>query len=111
MALSSTTLLSSLGFLLLCHASLAQLETGEGRSPWEGSRRLGSQSECRIERLNAQEPRRTVESEAGRSEFFDESNEQFDCAGVSAVRRTIQPGGLQLPSFSNAPTLVYIIQG
>ncbi|KAJ6817854.1 glutelin type-A 1-like [Iris pallida] len=97
----------SLAFLLLSsHASLAD-QFGESQ---EG-RRLGTQSQCRIERLRAQEPRRRIDAEAGFTEHFDENDEQFDCAGVSAFRRTIQPGGLVLPFFSNSPILLYVLRG
>ncbi|KAF8370144.1 hypothetical protein HHK36_031839 [Tetracentron sinense] len=69
------------------------------------------QSECRIESLSALEPSRLIESEAGVTEFWDENNEQLDCTGVAAVRYVIQPRGLLLPSFHNAPRLSYIVQG
>lgn len=52
-----------------------------------------------------------IESEAGVSEIWDETEQQFECAGVSPERHTIQPNGLILPSYSNYPTLNYIIQG
>ncbi|XP_072956558.1 cocosin 1-like [Typha angustifolia] len=74
-------------------------------------RRYGEQSRCRVERLHALEPVRRLESEAGVTEYYDESNEQLECAGVSAMRQTIESNGLLLPSYSNAPHLVYILQG
>lgn len=52
-----------------------------------------------------------MKSEAGITDYFDEDNEQFRCAGVSAIRRVIEPNGLLLPSFSNAPRLIYIVKG
>ncbi|XP_020272219.1 glutelin type-A 1-like [Asparagus officinalis] len=100
----------SLSLLLLFDVSLAQFGE-QGRSPFGSQRRFGSQSRCRIERLNAQEPRRRVESEAGLTEYFDEDNEQFECAGVAAHRRIVQPGGLVLPKFYNAHALTYVVQG
>ncbi|XP_065006780.1 cocosin 1-like [Musa acuminata AAA Group] len=109
MAASSLAALFSISLLLLllCHGSL-----GFGQGGWGSAHRLGAQQgECQIERLNALSPTRSVQSEAGVTEYFDENNEQFKCAGVNAFRRTLQPRGLLLPSFSNAPRLVYIIQG
>ncbi|KAG6498064.1 hypothetical protein ZIOFF_045972 [Zingiber officinale] len=105
----TTLILLSLALcLVLPHASLAQQGLGE---PWVAQRRLGYRSQCQLERLTALEPTRRVPSEAGFTEYFDQYNEQFQCAGVAAQRRTIQPKGLLLPSFSNAPTLTYIVQG
>lgn len=71
------------------------------------------QSGCgRIGRpLRVLEPTRRVDSEAGATEFYDERDGQLSCAGVSAARIQIQRNGLLLPSYSNSPRLVYIIQG
>ncbi|MQM15888.1 hypothetical protein Taro_048837 [Colocasia esculenta] len=91
---------------ILCHVSLAQ-------HPFHGGERrlAGQRSECRLQNLRAQEASRRVESEAGYSEYWDANDQQFECAGVAAVRKTIQPRGLLLPEFSNLPRLVYIVQG
>ncbi|OVA14900.1 11-S seed storage protein [Macleaya cordata] len=105
-------------FVLLLHGCVGQIEQQVSRG-WQGqqqqqqqqTRRYQDRSECRIQNLNAQEPSRRVESEAGVTEFWDQNNEQFECAGVSATRYIIQPRGLLLPSFANAPKLVYIVQG
>ncbi|MCD9559958.1 hypothetical protein HAX54_018337 [Datura stramonium] len=72
---------------------------------------LRSKTECQIEHLNAQEPNRRFESEAGVTEFWDFTQEQFECAGIQAVRHEIRRNGLLLPYYSNAPQLVYIVQG
>ncbi|URE03081.1 glutelin [Musa troglodytarum] len=109
MAASSSAALLSISLLLLplCHGSL-----GFGRGGWGSAHRRGAEEgECQIERLNALSPTRRVQSEAGVTEYFDENNEQFKCAGVNAFRRTLLPRGLLLPSFSNAPRVVHIIQG
>ncbi|KAA8543372.1 hypothetical protein F0562_021133 [Nyssa sinensis] len=66
---------------------------------------------CQIQRLNALEPTGRSQAEAGVTEFWDENNEQLECAGVAVVRHTIQPRGLLLPSYTNAPVLAYIVQG
>ncbi|XP_020081944.1 glutelin type-A 1-like [Ananas comosus] len=103
----------SLILLLLFHNSFAQLECDQGReqSPWQSHHWFRGQRECRLERLDALQPARRIQSEAGFTEFFDQGNEQFQCAGVSIRRRVIEPSGLLLPSYSNAPCLVYILQG
>ncbi|MCL7044410.1 hypothetical protein MKW94_024757 [Papaver nudicaule] len=110
---------SSLACLGFCFAfllsdCLGQIEQKAGG--WQSqqqkqSRHYQGQSQCRIENINAQEPNRRVESEAGVTEFWDQNNEQFECAGVAPARYIIQPNGLLLPFFVNAPRLVYIVQG
>ncbi|KAL6629603.1 hypothetical protein ACP70R_029368 [Stipagrostis hirtigluma subsp. patula] len=95
--------------LLLCHGSMAQL-FGPRISPWQ-SPRQGAFRGCRFDRLQPFEPLRRIRSEAGVTEYFDDNNEQFRCAGVSVIRRVIEPQGLLVPRYSNAPGLVYIIQG
>ncbi|KAK1267374.1 hypothetical protein QJS04_geneDACA019389 [Acorus gramineus] len=99
--------LSLLLLLLLFSGSLAQQE----RELRHHQRRFRDQSQCKLKRLRAAEPAQRIESEVGFSEFFDQEDVQFDCAGVAVVRHTIQPRGLLLPAFPNAPRLVYIVQG
>lgn len=78
----------------------------------QGSRQQQQQQgECQIQRISAQEPSDRLQSEAGETEFWNNNNEQFQCAGVSLIRHNIQPRGLLLPSYTNAPLLVYIEQG
>nr|6B4S_A Chain A, 11S globulin [Bertholletia excelsa]6B4S_B Chain B, 11S globulin [Bertholletia excelsa] len=67
--------------------------------------------ECRIQRLTAQEPQYRLEAEAGVSEVWDYTDQQFRCAGVAALRNTIRPQGLLLPVYTNAPKLYYVTQG
>ncbi|KAG6468849.1 hypothetical protein ZIOFF_073542 [Zingiber officinale] len=103
----------ALALLLLCHCcSSARISVGrqEEREQPYGQLRF-QQGMCGIERLSALEPSRRVQSEAGVTEYFDQLQQQMQCAGVSAYRRTIQPRGLLLPFFSNAPKLIYIVQG
>lgn len=101
----------SLCFLVLLHGCVAQVGFG-GQSPWQSSRGFTSgQRACRFERLEALEPSRRVQHEAGVTEYYDENNEMLRCAGLSARRRIIEPRGLRLPAYSNAPSLVYIKQG
>ncbi|ONK54880.1 uncharacterized protein A4U43_UnF10100 [Asparagus officinalis] len=66
--------------------SLRAKAYGRDEEVWE----LG---EYRTERLSAKELRRRIESEARVTEYFDESNEELDCAGVLAVRRTVSMVG------------------
>ncbi|CAK9169996.1 unnamed protein product [Ilex paraguariensis] len=88
-----------LSFLLLFHGCIAR------------QRGQQQQSECQIQRLTALEPREYVQAEAGVTELWDSRNEQLQCAGVSVIRHTIQPRGLLLPSYTNSPLLVYIVEG
>ena len=101
---TTTSLLSS----CLCALLLAPLFS-QGVDAWES--RQGASRECRFDRLQAFEPLRKARSEAGVTEYFDERNEQFRCAGVFVIRRVIEPQGLVVPRYSNTPALAYIIQG
>ena len=95
---------------LLFHGCLAQ--TYLEQSPFRAEqRRMTGQSSCRLENLRPQDAHRRVKSEAGLSEFWNNADQQFDCAGVAVVRNTIESRGLLLPEFSNSPRLVYIVQG
>lgn len=111
MAPSTLFVSFSLCLLVLLHGCAAQIGFG-GQSPWQTSRGFSSgQRACRFDRLEALEPSRRVKHEAGVTEYYDENNEQLRCAGLSARRRIIEPRGLRLPAYSNAPSLVYIKQG
>ncbi|KAK3028148.1 hypothetical protein RJ639_039009 [Escallonia herrerae] len=97
---SSHSLLSlSLVCLLLFHGCVAR------QQQWQ------QQNECQIQKINALEPNDRVQAEAGESELWDWKNDQFRCAGVAVIRHRIQSKGLLLPSYTNAPLLVYIEQG
>ncbi|KAG6724296.1 hypothetical protein I3842_03G253900 [Carya illinoinensis] len=61
--------------------------------------------------LDALKPTNRIEAEAGVIESWDPNHQQLQCAGVAVVRRTIEPNGLLLPHYSNAPQLVYIARG
>jgi Cupin len=101
----------SLCILVLFQGCVAQFDVG-GQSIWRSWRGFGAgQGACRFDRLDALEPSRHVQYEAGFTDFYEENNEQLRCAGLSALRRTIEPRGLLLPSYSNAPSLFYILQG
>ncbi|KAL0376796.1 UNVERIFIED_CONTAM: Legumin B [Sesamum calycinum] len=113
---SSLLLLSlSLGFLFLFHGCVAQLELQQ-QHYWKSlqqfqQHRLRAKTECQVQQLTARQPSYRLQSEAGVTEFWDANNEEFQCAGIEFVRHTIQPRGLLLPYYSNAPQLVYIVQG
>ncbi|XP_041004554.1 11S globulin seed storage protein Jug r 4 [Juglans microcarpa x Juglans regia] len=76
-----------------------------------GGRQQQQFGQCQLNRLAALEPTNRIEAEAGVIESWDPNNQQFQCAGVAVVRRTIEPNGLLLPQYSNAPQLVYIARG
>jgi len=99
--MAKLTLVSfSLCLLVLFNGCLAQRR--------QQQRQFG---ECRLDRLDALEPTHRVEAEAGVIESWDHNDQQFQCAGVAVIRRTIEPNGLLLPQYSNAPELVYIERG
>ncbi|KAL5851806.1 hypothetical protein ACOSQ3_006924 [Xanthoceras sorbifolium] len=97
MATYSSLLSFSLGLLILFHSCPAQI-----------SQRY--QTQCNIQNLNALEPQQRVESEAGYTEFWDQNDEQLQCANVAVIRHTIQQRGLLVPSYTNSPQLIYVLQ-
>ncbi|KAJ6412185.1 hypothetical protein OIU84_005275 [Salix udensis] len=96
----TNALLSFSLFLVLFHGSLGLT----------ADRSRNHQGQCQLDRLDALKPDNRVRSEAGLTESWDPNHDQFQCAGVAVVRRTIEPNGLLLPSYSNAPQLIYIVQ-
>lgn len=70
-----------------------------------------SQSECQFQSIQALEPTNQIKADAGLTEIWNHNDEQLKCAGVTVIRHTIEPNGLLLPSYSNAPQLIYVIQG
>ncbi|XP_050205091.1 11S globulin-like [Mercurialis annua] len=93
------SVLISLCLLVLFHGSLAYHQYQQ------------QQNQCQLDRLNALEPDNSVQCEAGTVESWNPNRDEFQCAGVAVVRRTIEPKGLLLPSYSNAPQLIYIVKG
>ncbi|KAE7997828.1 hypothetical protein FH972_002429 [Carpinus fangiana] len=76
------------------------------------TRQQGRQfGQCQLDKLDALEPTNRIDAEAGSIEAWDPNDQQFRCAGVAVVRRTIEPRGLLLPHYHNAPQLVYIVRG
>ncbi|KAL3726963.1 hypothetical protein ACJRO7_031809 [Eucalyptus globulus] len=122
MAASSSSLLLSLGLLAVLsglHSCSAHFGEFSGQGLWPFGRQQQQQqrhplryrSECRLDKLNNLEPSRRIEAEAGFTELWDEEEEEFKCAGAIAARHVIRRNGLFLPSFTNAPELVYVVQG
>ena len=100
----------SLCFLLVFSGCSAQLQQITSRSqPQQRQQRF--RTECQIQNLNAVEPKHRFKSEAGVTEFWDQNEEQFQCAGVAALRHKIQKRGLLLPYFNNALQLIHVVQG
>ena len=118
----TSLLFLGLGLLVLFHGCFAQLEQIEQQqdeyqflglrgAQQQPQHRLRARTDCQIQKLNALEPNRRLEAEAGLTEIWDQNNDELECAGVAAIRYTIQPRGLLLPSYTNAPQLFYVIRG
>uniref|UniRef100_UPI0031F5DB05 11S globulin 3 n=1 Tax=Corylus avellana TaxID=13451 RepID=UPI0031F5DB05 len=67
--------------------------------------------ECNLDRLNVVEPTNRITSEGGTVEKWDTNQQQFQCAGVAAIRRTIEPNSEVQPNYQPAPMLIYIEKG
>lgn len=85
---------------LLAYAALA----GE-------KRQLSEAEKCQMGRITASQPSEGFMSEGGRTEFWNQEEDQFQCAGVASMKETIQPNALSLPKFFPAPRLIYVEQG
>ncbi|KAL2535852.1 12S seed storage protein CRA1 [Forsythia ovata] len=94
------------GFLLALFLSLLFSSAMSQSSP-----QLSEAQQCRFQRLSASQPSRQIQSEGGVTELWEESQEQFQCAGVAAMRNTLQPNSLSLPNYHPTPRLVYIERG
>ncbi|KAL8171414.1 hypothetical protein V2J09_023218 [Rumex salicifolius] len=105
----ATKLILSLSLCLLVLGASAQMwpwqQRPESQRPHQKQRQF--QHQCDIQRLTASEPARRVRSEAGVTEFWDQNTPEFRCAGFVALRVVIQPGGLLLPSYTNAPYITF----
>ncbi|CAO2818791.1 unnamed protein product [Amaranthus hypochondriacus] len=95
---------SCLLLVLLNGCTTAQL-TGRTRHEFQQG------NECQIDRLTALEPTNRIQAEAGLTEVWDSQEQELRCAGVSVIKRTIEPNGLLLPTFTSGPELAYIEQG
>nr|AAP15457.1 13S globulin [Fagopyrum esculentum]AAQ56206.1 13S globulin [Fagopyrum esculentum] len=93
------------GVLLCIMVSLAASETRTRGSSTMRAR------QCRLDQLTSSQPNQKIRSEGGTIEVWDEEEDQFQCAGVAAMRVTVQPDSLSLPSYYSSPRLVYVEQG
>ncbi|XP_058737937.1 legumin J-like [Vicia villosa] len=67
--------------------------------------------ECQLDTIDAREPDNRYDSEAGFTETWDPTQPDLRCAGVSVLKRTIDPNGLLLPSYVAYPELHFVEQG
>ncbi|XP_050218015.1 11S globulin seed storage protein Ana o 2.0101-like [Mercurialis annua] len=107
----SSLLSVTLCLLIIFSVSFAQLEQQVSREERQQRQQRWQRSECQLNRINAVEPSRQLQSEAGLTEIWDENDQQFQCAGVVAMRHTIQQKGLLLPQYVNGPKLIYVVRG
>ncbi|XVF66479.1 hypothetical protein PTKIN_Ptkin10aG0038700 [Pterospermum kingtungense] len=108
----SSLLSLSFCFLVLFHGCFARIELVTNRVQSQSEQQQQSQqNQCQLQNLNALKPQHQFKSEAGVTEFWDQNEQQFQCAGVAFFRHRIQSNGLLLPSFNNAPQLVYVVEG
>lgn len=75
------------------------------------SQQQRKQNECQLNQLQAREPSNSIRAEAGKIETWNHNEDDFQCAGVAAERITIERNGLHVPAYSNAPQLIYVVQG
>ncbi|KAF7133025.1 hypothetical protein RHSIM_Rhsim09G0137800 [Rhododendron simsii] len=110
---SPSPLLTFTLYLVLCTTSSLAAGTSQDYQQEQPPQRRGSrrQGDCQIQNLNTLEPIRQMQHEAGVSEIWDQDDDQLQCAGVAASRHVIEPRGLLLPAFVNAPLLAYVLQG
>ena len=92
-----------LSFFLLVSTCLARHQ--QQQQQWQ------PQNQCQISRIDALEPVERIQAEAGVTEIWNTDEKQFQCAGVEFIRHRVQPGGLLLPSYVNAPLLSFIERG
>ncbi|KAL6970572.1 hypothetical protein U1Q18_030268 [Sarracenia purpurea var. burkii] len=123
MAFDSVLSLSAIVFFLVlshgCFAQLGQDQQQSSQQQVQSEGALGTQqhrfrarTDCRVQRIQAREPDQRIEAEAGITEIWDQNNnDELRCAGVAAIRHVLQPKGLLLPSYTNAPQIYYVVRG
>ncbi|KDP40339.1 hypothetical protein JCGZ_02337 [Jatropha curcas] len=89
----SSLLSLCLCFLVIFHCCVAQIEQVTSYDGDHHRQRLNraQQDQCRLDNLNAAEPSRSFQSEAGVTEVWDENDEQFQCTG-NGVQGALIPG-------------------
>ncbi|RZC53374.1 hypothetical protein C5167_012224 [Papaver somniferum] len=100
---------ATLIIFFLVSTAFAQYQTGQQSQ--QQQIQLQEARQCRIQRITPSQPTQRIQSEGGVTEMWNEFDDQFQCAGVAALRNIIQPNCLSLPNFSPSPRLVYIQQG
>lgn len=124
MAKTATFILPlALTLLIISPTSLAQqwglqqgqlpfFSSSQGIQPKRLHRGQQALNDCQINQLSAAEPTIRLQAEAGVTEIWDPNDQQeFQCVGVTVVRHEVEPRGLVLPHYNNAPSLTYIIRG
>ncbi|XP_073290968.1 11S globulin seed storage protein 2-like [Primulina huaijiensis] len=94
-------------FLLALSLSLLVSSSFGERTPFQ----LTEKQQCRLQRITAAQPSQRIRSEGGETELWNERDDQFQCAGVVAMRNILRPNALSLPNFHPYPRLVFIEQG
>ncbi|XP_010556853.2 PREDICTED: 12S seed storage protein CRA1-like [Tarenaya hassleriana] len=107
MGKSSSLLSIAITLLLLVHGYRAMEEETNQQKQWQGQ--WGN--ECQLDQLNVLEPSHVLKCEAGRIEIWDHHAPQLRCSGVSFDRIVIEPQGLYLPTYFNAPKLSFVVNG
>ncbi|KAL6978677.1 hypothetical protein U1Q18_020342 [Sarracenia purpurea var. burkii] len=98
--------------LAICLSLLASVAIGQQHQQSQQSQAQQRRAQqCRLQRLTASQPSHRLQSEGGVTELWDENDDQFQCAGVAAMKSILRPNSLSLPNFHPAPRLVYIERG
>lgn len=72
---------------------------------------LSAARQCRLQQLSPSRPSKRIEAEGGVTEFWDQREDQLQCAGVSVRRHIIRRKSLLVPLYENTHGLLYIQQG
>ncbi|KAI3896371.1 hypothetical protein MKW92_048038 [Papaver armeniacum] len=94
---------ATLIIFFLVSTAFAQYQTGRQSQQQQIQQQEARQ--CRIQRITSSQPTQRIQSEGGVTEMWNEFEDQFQCAGVAALRNIIQPNCLSLPNFSPSPRL------
>lgn len=91
-----------LSFVCLFHGCFGQQQQPLGQQ---------EQDQCQFQQMDPLEPGVELQAEAGRTQFWNNKDQQFNCAGVAVFIHFIQPRGFLLPSYTNGPLLAYVEKG
>ncbi|XP_078440271.1 11S globulin seed storage protein 2-like [Wolffia australiana] len=95
-------------FLLLFLSGLAVADVAVG---YRTAERRTAERKCNIQKISTSKPCCSVKSEGGTVDIWDENEDQFQCAGVFAMRSTINSESMTLPMYTPSPLLIYIQKG